>query len=618
MYILSNMIAENKFIYKRILLRLTLCFFICSAFLPSSVHAEEVHISINNIFKKIYNDDSLGYVDKGEKTYGKKKDYFYYISDLTCVRQGDSVIVSLYPKGYRYYDGRFDGETRFPTVASETIKTDSSCNFIMYDALFQLDQLKNPYKDGETANKTGKKASSYLSAYSKEVEEKKYKSSGNQTKDNKKAGSNFNVGPHIKKLNEAKKDLIDSGSKEADLRLLSATCSQAGTVRTFTINVLDKSVIVKMPSYKTGSLTSNYYCDKVITDLKLALPLYNPEENKICLIDAEDKTYSLATSCDVSGDKEQPVGLKNQGKKKEEPATEVVEKKVEQPVKTDVTTGTCQYSSTTPVSNGEWAKTGPSWWEYRVSGKPLTGWQFVNWSGGNDWFYFNSSGTMQIGLQNLPYSGTRGTFYLDTTSGAMQTGWKFVESAKSWYFFDKCTGAALTGWQELEYNGAVKWYFFNNGGAMYEDSYTPDGYYVDSSGAWDGKPKDLENATRDDGDWSCDDESGDCSYYNKNGELLSGWQKIDGEEYFFGNNGVLQNGWIKKGNDWYFYEDNTRIINDFIEDSDGKKYYIKEDGKMARGLVLTNDGNYYCFKEDGTSDYAVMQKDTICKYEQRN
>lgn len=50
-----------------------------------------------------------------------------------------------------------------------------------------------------------------------------------------------------------------------------------------------------------------------------------------------------------------------------------------------------------------------------------------------------------------------------------------------WYAFDG-GGYAKDGWQEI--NG--KQYCFNEQGYLYTDTVTPDGYFVDASGAWDG------------------------------------------------------------------------------------------------------------------------------------
>ncbi len=70
----------------------------------------------------------------------------------------------------------------------------------------------------------------------------------------------------------------------------------------------------------------------------------------------------------------------------------------------------------------------------------------------------------------------------------MQIGWYYDESGHCWYYLDPVSGAMLTGWQLI--NG--KWYYLSKTsgavplGSMYKETRTPDGYYVDKDGAWDG------------------------------------------------------------------------------------------------------------------------------------
>ena len=59
----------------------------------------------------------------------------------------------------------------------------------------------------------------------------------------------------------------------------------------------------------------------------------------------------------------------------------------------------------------------------------------------------------------------------------MATGW--VKDSGSWYYL-KNSGSMATGW--VKDNG--KWYYLASSGSMLRNTYTPDGYYVDDSGAW--------------------------------------------------------------------------------------------------------------------------------------
>ena len=59
----------------------------------------------------------------------------------------------------------------------------------------------------------------------------------------------------------------------------------------------------------------------------------------------------------------------------------------------------------------------------------------------------------------------------------MQTGWLRLDG--EWDYLAG-NGAMMTGWQAI--NG--KWYYLGTDGVMYADTWTPDGRYVNGSGAW--------------------------------------------------------------------------------------------------------------------------------------
>lgn len=59
----------------------------------------------------------------------------------------------------------------------------------------------------------------------------------------------------------------------------------------------------------------------------------------------------------------------------------------------------------------------------------------------------------------------------------MITGWRNVNNY--WYYMDG-SGAMKTGWVFVN----NKWYCLSDSGAMYASTTTPDGYLVDTSGAW--------------------------------------------------------------------------------------------------------------------------------------
>lgn len=114
-----------------------------------------------------------------------------------------------------------------------------------------------------------------------------------------------------------------------------------------------------------------------------------------------------------------------------------------------------------------WHKMDGTWYYMNPSGAMTTGWQNIN----GTWYYLNASGEMQTGWQSV-----NGRWYFMNNNGAMQTGWLRLDN--QWYYLDS-SGAMTTGWQEV--NGTR--YYMGSNGVMYTNTWTPDGRYVDSSGA---------------------------------------------------------------------------------------------------------------------------------------
>jgi len=119
--------------------------------------------------------------------------------------------------------------------------------------------------------------------------------------------------------------------------------------------------------------------------------------------------------------------------------------------------------------NQTWLYQGGSWYAFKSSGAMISAdWLYDNGS----WYYLKDSGSMATGwLKN------GGSWYYLEDSGSMATGW--VKDNGSWYYL-KDSGSMATGW--VKDNG--KWYYLTSSGNMLRNTYTPDGYYVDDSGAW--------------------------------------------------------------------------------------------------------------------------------------
>ena len=82
-----------------------------------------------------------------------------------------------------------------------------------------------------------------------------------------------------------------------------------------------------------------------------------------------------------------------------------------------------------------------------------------------------------------------GTWWGFDETGYAKTGWLRDEDYGGWFYIDLEHGMQA-GWVLL--NGA--WYYFNpvsdgKRGMMYAGQRTPDGYYVEKNGVWDGRNK---------------------------------------------------------------------------------------------------------------------------------
>ncbi len=95
--------------------------------------------------------------------------------------------------------------------------------------------------------------------------------------------------------------------------------------------------------------------------------------------------------------------------------------------------------------------------------------------------------------------------------------------------------------------------------------------------------------------WASEDD-GLC--YHQNGKRLTGWQKIDGRQYYFNEDGVLQIGWFRTDGHWYFSNSAGVLCTDGWKEDNGKLYYLNSKGIMLNGWH-TIDGVQYCFAPGG-------------------
>ena len=71
------------------------------------------------------------------------------------------------------------------------------------------------------------------------------------------------------------------------------------------------------------------------------------------------------------------------------------------------------------------------------------------------------------------------SFLVFNCSGAMKAS-TWVYDKGEWYYVSSSGAMLANDW--IKDNG--KWYYLASSGKMLRNTYTPDGYYVDNSGAW--------------------------------------------------------------------------------------------------------------------------------------
>ena len=223
---------------------------------------------------------------------------------------------------------------------------------------------------------------------------------------------------------------------------------------------------------------------------------------------------------------------------------------------------------------------------FTSNGYVKTGWLLVN----NNWYFFKNSGCMVT-------SNWVGSYYMDS-EGKMKTN-AFTPDG---YYCGADGVYVRNAWVKhngnyyyMDANGLMKknaWagsYYLGADGVMKTNTFTPDGYYVGSDGAY---------------------------YRNR-------WIKYENKYYYTNSAGlIVKNAWIGA---YYLGSDGVMMINSFTPDGyyvgadgaylrnqkievDGKEYYLNAAGKVARnqwvgdyfidvnGNVVKNHwaGNYWC------------------------
>lgn len=269
------------------------------------------------------------------------------------------------------------------------------------------------------------------------------------------------------------------------------------------------------------------------------------------------------------------------------------------------------------------------WFYGEAKGKLAQGWKEI----GGKWYYL-----YPVMCTGSYYDYEKGIVYLMDKSGA----WTGVSSnGKGWI-------KQNNKWYYIVDEGDWKWFYTNGNERIddknyfFKDGVMQDNGWVSQTDTWQGETYVS---------WV---------YANPNGDLATGWKKIDGKWYYFsdwgwmyqgsgeglfyiddklyafdksgamlenqwyaawswtyegetytdwyymGADGTPKTGWFKDGNDWYYADEWGWMWYDMFIEYNGAEYYLTKSGAMATGWELIG-GDWFYFKASG----AMAEKEWI-------
>ncbi|MBQ3512382.1 MAG: L,D-transpeptidase family protein [Lachnospiraceae bacterium] len=95
-------------------------------------------------------------------------------------------------------------------------------------------------------------------------------------------------------------------------------------------------------------------------------------------------------------------------------------------------------------------------------------------------------------------------------------------------------------------------------------------------------------------------------YLNVNGEMVTGWNKIDGAWYFLNASGEMATGWNKIDGAWYFLNASGEMATGWKK-VDGVWYYLNNSGAMLTGWQQVGEKWYYLSSSGAMLKNQVVQ-----------
>lgn len=94
------------------------------------------------------------------------------------------------------------------------------------------------------------------------------------------------------------------------------------------------------------------------------------------------------------------------------------------------------------------------------------------------------------------------------------------------------------------------------------------------------------------------DSSNKWYWLNSNGEMATGWKKVNGSWYFFDSSGAMKTGWVFTGGNWYYMSNSGEMKTGWVS-YNGNWYYMNGSGEMQHGVIQDSSYNYYALKDSG-------------------
>lgn len=233
----------------------------------------------------------------------------------------------------------------------------------------------------------------------------------------------------------------------------------------------------------------------------------------------------------------------------------------------------------------------------------------------DNWYYLNGEGKILKGDQTIdgvqvhfdPYYGNQIKGEFTDSNGYVVKENSYTSPVK---FYDKDSGALV---KNQYFNNNGKWYYADAQGNILKGSQTIDGVHVyfDSYGVQakdtvlDGYYYDKDSGARKELPRDQFIKIGDDLYYlSSNGR--TGEITIDGKDYYVGRYGRVFRGSFNVYQEPPYYDDETgeAVKKTGFVKSDGRWYYIEENGKKAKGFKEI-DGKLYYFSNNPMNKYET-------------